>query len=426
MKILQVIHCFPPESMTGSEIYAYNLSKSLSKTHKVTVFYRINNTKKEEYKIIRDSYNGLDVYKINNTLRRYNSLEKIYKNRAIEEKFSQVLDEIRPDIVHIHHLLFLSTGIIDEIKKHNIPIVFTLHDYWLVCPRGQLLKSNLRLCKEPGRFSCIYCMARALNLKNLLSRLVNFSIRKNILFKSRIREIYGKVDLFISPSLFLRNKFIKLGMPSRKIIYCNNGIGLGLFEDIQKTRADKIRFGFIGTLISSKGIHVLIKAFKGIKQNNMVLKIYGTSPKNNGIFNYFNRVKNMARSNRHIRFMGTFNNKDIAGIFSNIDVLVVPSIWPENSPMVIQEAFESQTPVIASNIGGIPELVRDDVNGLLFKSGDVSDLRQKLKYVTDNPELLQKWRKNIPKVKDIEDNARELEKIYYSLLQSGQGIICQH
>ena len=428
MKILQVIHCFPPESMTGSEIYVYNLSKRLSKNHKVTVFYRINNPGEEEYKLVKDNYNGFDIYKINNTLRQYNSLEKIYKNKTIEERFLQVLDEIGPDIVHIHHLLFLSTGIIDEIKKRNIPIIFTLHDYWLVCPRGQLLKNNLKVCDKPMDSNCTFCLASGLNLRNFLRKLVRFSMRGGFLKNKGmdIKEIFEKVNLFISPSRFLRGRFIEFGMPPEKIIYSDNGMDLSLFKDIKKTRSDKVRFGFIGTLIPSKGVHVLIKAFNRIKGNKAALKIYGKAPSNNGIFDYHDRIKGMARGNRNIRFTGAFHNKDVARIFSEIDVLVFPSIWPENSPLTIQEAIITKTPVVASDIGGIPEMVKDGVNGLLFTPGDIYDLRQKLEYIIQNPNFLHRWREGIPEVKDIEDNARELEKIYSSLLKLRQETICQH
>ena len=428
MNVLKIIHCFPPESMTGSEIYACNLSKTLSKDHKVSVFYRINNRNFKEYKVIKDRHNGFDVYKINNTLRHYRSLQGIYKNKEIEKRFSEFLDEVRPDIVHIHHLLFLSIDIIDEIKKRNIPIIFTLHDYWLVCPRGQLLKNNLKVCDKPMDSNCTFCLASGLNLRNFLRKLVRFSMRGGFLKNKGmdIKEIFEKVNLFISPSRFLRGRFIEFGMPPEKIIYSDNGMDLSLFKDIKKTRSDKVRFGFIGTLIPSKGVHVLIKAFNRIKGNKAALKIYGKAPNNNGIFDYHDRIKGMARGNRNIRFTGAFHNKDVARIFSEIDVLVFPSIWPENSPLTIQEAIITKTPVVASDIGGIPEMVKDGVNGLLFTPGDIYDLRQKLEYIIQNPNFLHRWREGIPEVKDIEDNARELEKIYSSLLKLRQETICQH
>ncbi len=98
-----------------------------------------------------------------------------------------------------------------------------------------------------------------------------------------------------------------------------------------------------------------------------------------------------------------------------VDVLVVPSMWYENMPLVINEAFLSKTPVIASDIGGIPELIRDGVDSILFKAGDIEDLRKKIEYVINNPDIIEKFKKNMPRVKSIEDNARETEKLYNKL-----------
>lgn len=421
MKILQIAHSFPPESMTGSEIYAYNLSLSLAKNHTVSIFYRVDNPEQEEYEVIKDNYNGLTVYKINNTLKYYRSLKKIYNNKDIENKFLAVLKEAEPDIIHMHHLLFLSTGIIHEIKKQGIPIVFTLHDYWLVCQNGKLLKNNLRLCKDPVNANCLFCSIRFFNLKNLSKKLFYFLIQ-NMVSKARnieLENIYKDVDLFISPSIFLLNKFIELGMPSAKIIHSGHGINIDLFNDIKKTKSDKIRFGFIGTLIPSKGAHILIKAFNKIKEDKATLKIYGKSFTGNRIFGYYYKIKRMARRNKDIIFMDVFDNKNISDIFKEIDVLIFPSIWHENSPLVLHEAILSKTPVIASDIGGVKELI-NCYNGILFNVGDVKGLQEKMQYIIDKPENIERLKNDTPKVKSIKDNAKELEEIYSSILKHAQ------
>ncbi len=423
MKILDVIHCFPPESMTGSEIYTYNLSLCLAKNHHVSVFYRISNPKQKEYEITKNDYNGLVVYKINNTLKHYYSLEKLYNNREIENKFFEVLEEVKPDIVHIHHLLFLSLGIIHEIKKKNIPIVFTLHDYWLVCPKGQLLKSNLHLCKNSTQIGCSFCLARFLKFKNLLKELFKFLARGMSLrtYSAQLKCIYKDVDLFISPSRFLLNKFINSGMPLEKIMYSDYGINFDLFKDTEKIKSDKIRFDFIGTLIPSKGAHILIKAFNKIKSGRATLKIYGKHFTANKIFGYYYRIRRMARYNKNIKFMGMFDNKDVANIFKEIDVLIFSSVWEENSPLVIHEAIISNTFIIASDLGGVGELVKHGQNGFLFKAGDVRDLQEKMEHIIENPRSIESLKNNMPKIKSIKDNAEELERIYNSLLKSKKG-----
>lgn len=419
------MHSLPFENMTGSEIYAYNLSLCLAKNHEVSIFYRINDPKQEEYKVIKSSCDGLSIYKINNTLKHCYSLENLYNNKGIESKFLEILEGVKPDVAHIHHLLFLSVGIIREIKKRNIPIVVTLHDYWLICPNGQLLKSNLRLCRNPIKSNCLFCLIRFFDLKNLSKKWPLFIIN-NLISKTghgnNIEGIYRDIDLFISPSRFLLNKFINFGIPFEKIMYSDYGINFDLFKDTEKIKSDKIRFGFIGTLIPSKGAHILIKAFNNIKSCKMVLKIYGKHFNANRIFGYYCKIRRMARHNKNIKFMGMFDNKDVAKIFKEIDVLIFPSVWEENSPLVIHEAIISDTFIIASDLGGVGELVKHGQNGFLFKAGDARDLQKKMEHIIENPLDTESLKNNMPKVKSIKDNAEELEGIYNSLIKSKKGL----
>jgi glycosyltransferase involved in cell wall biosynthesis len=403
--------------MTGAEIYAYNLSKELSKNHHVSVFYRINDPCGKEYEVIKASYEGLDAHKINNTLKESNSLDKIYRNKKVEEKFLEVLDAVRPDLAHAHHLLFLSTGILDELKKRKIPVVFTLHDYWLVCPRGQLLKSNLELCEDPLSANCFRCLASGFNIKTIFKKILKYLSAAGFAKKFRvdIKNICDKVDLFIAPSKYLRSKFIKFGVSEDKIIYSDNGMNSSFFKDIEKIKSDKIRIGFIGTLIPSKGVHVLIKAFNKIKSDAAVLKIYGKAPVNNGIFDYARKVKRIAGRNKNIKFMGVFDNKDAGNVFKEIDILVFPSLWEENSPLVLHEAILTKTPVIASDIGGAPEFMRD--KRFLFKAGDTEDLSGKIDFFIKNPVAAKNTNDSIF-VKNIRDNAEEMEKIYEDLIRN--------
>ena len=167
MRILQVVHSFPPHNMAGTEIYTYNLSKELSKKSEVFVFYRVNDFKKREYELDYDKFNGFNIVTINNTFRFCDSFEKFYKNDIIAQQFAEVMDKIKPDIVHIQHLIFLSTTIIDKIKKRGIPIVFTLHDYWLICPQWHFLKKDLSICDNSAISQCLDCLGQQLCIKKL-------------------------------------------------------------------------------------------------------------------------------------------------------------------------------------------------------------------------------------------------------------------
>lgn len=446
LRILQVAHSFPPHNTAGTEVYTCNLSCELAKRHRVFVFYRINNREKNEFEIVKTEYKGLHIYALNNTFADCGSFEMLCDNKIITDKFAGLLDEIKPEVIHIQHLLFLSIGIIEAAKKKNIPIVFTLNDYWLLCPQGQLLRNNTNACQENAVSDCVKCMKYQLSLKkgvmgiyrSLRDKFPVFLIQmiKNIYFayarlsflskeeekkqielrERRIKQACAMVDIFLAPSRFIREKFTDFGIPQHKIIISPYGLNTLYFNKIEKKeQRGKIRFAFIGTFLPAKGAHVLISAFNRMRRRNAELKIYGSQRLYKGFEYYLKFIKKTGR-NKNIHFMGGYKNEDIGSIFSEVDVLVVPSIWYENAPLVIQEAFLAKTPVIASRIGGIPELVIDGVNGLLFNPADIQDLTEKIGYVIDNPEVINEFKKNMPSVKSIEINAGEMEEIYARLI----------
>ena len=180
----------------------------------------------------------------------------------------------------------------------------------------------------------------------------------------------------------------------------------------------------MGTLLPMKGVGFLISAFKGIKNRNIKLSIHGKLFPFSGFESYPGIFKKMVKADRRIELAGGYNNKDAGRILANIDVLVVPSLWLENAPLVIQEAFLSKTLVIASRIGGIPELINDGVNGLLFNPGDAHNLQEKMQNIVNNPDIIEKFKEKMPEVKSIGDNGREMEELYNRLLSANLSLRC--
>ncbi|HSE83898.1 MAG TPA: glycosyltransferase, partial [Thermodesulfobacteriota bacterium] len=158
-------------------------------------------------------------------------------------------------------------------------------------------------------------------------------------------------------------------------------------------------------------VHVLIEAFNKLTDGSAELMVYGDT---SYAPNYHERLRQMA-INPGIRFMGSFNNNRVYEILAETDVLFVPSIWYENSPLTIHEAALAGVPVITSNIGGMAELIERTKNGLLFQVEDASDLHEKMKLLIDNPRLIKKLKGKAEEVKSLEENAKELESIYLRL-----------
>ncbi|MCK4353156.1 glycosyltransferase family 4 protein [candidate division WOR-3 bacterium] len=467
MKILLVVHQFLPKYTAGTEIYTYNLAQELKRrghkvyiyTHSIAHFDRKYTVKQEEYnglnvrtiyyspfpsgirpaksvsvkysptvwgKIVKNYYKykgkmkaQLTVMKAQLTVFKTSLQAENYfmnlKNRFIENDFERYIETINPDIIHIHHLLHLSASIIKIAKREKMPIVLTFHDYWFMCGGILLLKPSLKRCEGPllGGVSCPFCLTPKHNLLIILFFYPFFAglcIYRNLYLKSILKD----VDIIIAPSKFLKEKYVRYGIPEKKISVLEYGMDTKKFKDFGKEKAKNLRFGFIGTIAPHKGVHILINAFKKIKDKDIELYIYG----NTSFFpSYFRKLKEKT-SGVDIHFLGKFAPDDIVKILKKIDVLFFPSIWYENCPLAIHEAFLAKVPVIASKVGAISEFVKDGENGLFFHTGDVDDLAKKMKIVIDNPDLIMKLSKNIEPVKTIEENTDELERLYIQLRTS--------
>ena len=392
MHILKIIHGYPPLYNAGSEVYSKSIVKELSKNHKVSVFTREENIYAPDFQIRKEIVSeNTGLYFINNPQGKDG-----YRHKAIDETFQELVLKLKPDVAHIGHLNHLSTGIVDVLKKHHIPIIFTLHDFWLMCPRGQFLtrsigqEDNHQLCDKQDHSKCasdcyrVYFSGKEKEEKVDLENWSGWTERR----MQETKEIVGKVDLFIAPAKYLMNRFITdFDIPKPKIQYLDYGFDTSYLKPTtDKNENELFTFGYIGTHIPAKGINLLIEAFKKLKHPAKLL-IYG---RENG--QSTQALKRLASSSRNeIEFLPEYKNEDIVtDVFSKIDCIVVPSIWAENSPLVIHEAQACHIPVITADYGGMKEYVQHDVNGLLFKHRDANDLHLQLEDAISNPDKMKK------------------------------------
>lgn len=420
MHILKIIHGYPLNYNAGSEVYSQSICNELSSKHKVSVFTREENPYSPDFTIRHENKSdNLNLYFVNNPQGKDG-----YRHKQMDENFAELVKHIKPDIAHIGHVNHLSTGLIDELNKLNIPIIYTLHDFWLMCPRGQFLTrsigkaNNFQLCEKQDDKKCatdcykVYFSGREENKKNDIENWSNWIHQRMVETKS----IINKVDLFIAPSQYLRNKFInEFSVPENKIVYLDYGFPTDYLTQTTKSN-HKINytFGYIGTLIPAKGVNDLIEAFKQIEEP-ATLKIYG---RDNG--QSTRALKLLASSSKNkIEFAGEYINHNLANdVFSNVDCIVVPSIWGENSPLVIHEAQSCKVPVITANFGGMKEYVQHNVNGLLFEHRNKNSLAEQMKFAVSNPDKMETLGERgylytaDGSVPNIQDHCKELEKLY--------------
>ena len=391
----------------------------------------------------RGEYNGLKVRTVNNTFKDVKTFRDTYRNDHIAKAFGQYLDETKPDLVHFQHVTCLSTTCITETADRGIPVFYTLHDFWLLCPRGQLLRRDLGICDGPEPHLCVFCNAYQLGvspeaagaryaripkrwprgglagwLDEMKKRIARNSFRGEADAAKQaaerlehIMDVCRRVSLFLAPSRFMMQTMRKLGLPG-KIAYLDYGYDLSRLARFKRKESPKIRFGYVGSIIPSKGVHVLIEAFRRVAAADAELRIYGAGYNFEGYENYEKELRAMAESDKRIIFAGPFDNANVKDVFSEFDVLVVPSIWYENAPLTIHEAIITGAPVITSDIGGMAEYVRNGVNGLTFRLGSARDLAKKIGMFAHDRSLLTKLRPDPSEVRGIEATAVDLEKLY--------------
>ena len=459
MRILEVVHGFPPAALGGSEIYAEAHARALQEHggDDVLVLTREHDPNRAEYDVRAADRDGLRVLCINNTFRDTRTFEDTYRNEAIGAIAARVIDEFKPDVAHVHHLTCLSTTIVRSLADRRIPCFLTLHDYWLLCHRGQLLDVDYRVCDGPDAESgdaCHACLgpaggagalgfAGALTMRALERRLPaapaqalrQVAERASALVFSNgeakeqerrriahMREVCAGVTHFLAPSRYMRDRFVRFGVPPEKITVTGYGIDHARFPIRLKPdptshrtwgppSGGPLRLGFLGSLMASKAPHLLLEAIGHLPPGSVSVDLYGGHVAYHGDDGYREQLEPLLRQ-AGVRLHGAIEHERVAGALSSIDVLVVPSIWPENSPLVILEAFRAGLPVVASRIGGIPEVVADGENGLLFCAGDSVALAGAIARLLQEPGLLDTLRAGIPPVRSIEDDVRFARSLY--------------
>jgi len=328
-------------------------------------------------------------------------------SREAKRKIARLIEETRPDIAHIHNLhAHLTTSILSPLKKAGIPIVWTLHDYKLVCPNSDLL-SGEEICERciPNRFHNI--VLRRCKKGSLGASFVAMLIA----LYDRLTRVPGRVDRFIAPSRFLENKLIEAGFDPGKIRWLPN------FVEAESRDAvpEGDYFLYFGRLSREKGIDILIRAAARLGRGR--LRILGDGPERPAL----ERLA-AEQGAADIEFLGRRSGEELRQILCGAQFAVLPSRWYENLPFSVMEAFASGKPVVASDLGGIPEMVDDGVNGFLFPSGDEEALADRIATLLDSPGLREEMgRKGREKAIELYGPEYHYERIMQIYRELGSG-----
>lgn len=448
MRVLLTVHQFLPKYAFGTERLTYDLGRELLRRgHEVSVLTTDHASPSLPHDTTWDyEYGGLRVRVIGVRLPETpNPLRYEYDNPRMAEHLRAYMEETRPDLVHVVHAGRLSGSVIPTAKSFGAPTVFTATDFWSLCRVIHLRRADTgELCEGPNRMgtNCMRCyIARAGGPQATRDRLLarpewqlgalSAASRAPVIRNTRhmwrtravvertgsLRRAVNAADVVLAPTRLNRELLISNGISPSRIRLSPYGIDTSdvLTAPRSPVHPETLRVGYIGSLARHKGADVLVRAFREVPKTLMKaeLKIYGDPSRDPA---YFRELRELAGNDPRVSFLGTFEGERIGWVLSEIDVLVVPSAWYENTPLVVYFAFASGTPVVATNLGGLSEAIVNGKNGLLFEMGDARDLNGQLLRFFLEPDLLATLRDGISPVRTARESVDELEELYGDLL----------
>ena len=326
-------------------------------------------------------------------------LRIIYSHKAAE-KICEVIEDFRPEVVHLNNFNYqLTPSIIYEIKKHNIPIVYTAHDVQLVCPNHKLKNERTeglcRKCYDGRYYNCIQnnCIHSS-KLRSVIGAAEAWIYRK--------KHTYKLIDRIICPSEFMEKELLhNMDLADRTQTLYN------FIDEIKPTGIERENYVlYFGRYSEEKGIRTLIKAAKALPAVQFVFAGRGD-------------MENEVNSVGNIRNMGFKTGAELRGIIEKAAFTVLASEWSENCPFSVMESQTLCTPVLGANIGGIPELIDEGVTGMLFESGNARELTEKIEYLYNNRELCRQMSENCKSISydTISDYADKIVKIYEEMIK---------
>ena len=452
MRIALLVHSFPPARLGGTEVYSEAYARALVRAgHEVFVYAAEKDVARADLSTREGSTSqrdGITVTWITNNL-FLGDFRETFDRPALVKPFEEFLDRAKPALLHAMHLIDVGASAPAAARRRAIPVGFTLHDYWLSCPRwGQRFHPDGAICEKIDLERCADCMTqftwrqpkgaagaargfrwvrdnlgvdlatpakktlRTLRAKGVAAAPRGDAAELRARLEERVRflreQAIDAVDLFLSPSKFLADEMVRFGIPKNRIVVSMLGIEKDWVSKVSRRPAPKTRVAFHGSLMRTKGAHVLLEAWGKLPADlraraSLTLRGAAREPA------YVEELKRAAKRVGAV-VEGEFPRSELAAKLSATDLLVVPSIWWENSPLSILEALAARVPLLVSDLGGMAELVREGRGGYRFRVGDAEDLARVLRECLETPGRLSECVAADAAVRSIDDDARELPR----------------
>jgi glycosyltransferase involved in cell wall biosynthesis len=446
-----VVHDFLPRHQAGSELYVAALcAGQRALGHSPTVFAASYAPENRQGALRWRLHEGVPVVEVVNNWEA-RDFPETYDAAWLQRAFTHVLETAEPHLIHVHNLLNLAFGLPALARGRGIPVVATLHDYTFACPSGgqRIHRRESHICHRIDPSRCARCFsespfhaqwhfgqaARALpdgRVRRLAARAARVPVLMHLGraitrgaatpattpadIERRLdvaREVFRHFQRIVAPSRSLADEYRSLGFPAERVEVSDYGFA-PVERAVPPTLATgRLRIGFMGTLVWHKGADVLVEAARLLPHERVVVRLHGDEH----VFPEYTRQMRSRASGLPVEFHGRYDHADVAAVLSQLDVLVVPSRWLENSPLVIHEAFMARVPVVASAIGGITDLLGEGAHGMLVPPDDPAALAGALRELIDSPHRLRDLADRAPAVKTIADDAAEWVARYESAIR---------
>lgn len=347
----------------GSETYYFALKTLLEKNGHKVIDFSMKDSRNYESPYSKYFVDNIDYNAKQNIINKIKLGTKLIYSLEAKRKLEKLIQEEKPDIAHLHIFQHqISLSILDVLKKYNIPVVYTAHDLQMLCPNYQMLSKG-KVCEKCKNNKYINCTINKC-IKNSFAKSALGTIEG---YFNKIYKKYDVIDKIITPSEFYRNKFIEFGVDENRVIHLTN------FLERDKPDVNLIEeeyYLYFGRLSHEKGILTLVKA---AIETNINLYIVGNGP-------IKNEIENIIKSNnaQNIKLLGFKKDQELIDIIGNSKAVILPSEWYENGPYSAIESLQLGRPIIGSDLGGIPELIKEGKNGFIFANGNINELKKSI------------------------------------------------
>ena len=409
VRVLWVAPGFPPTQVAGTELYTLALARELQRRgYEVRVVCPAFAQTTPIGALCEEEFEGIPVSRVH--LPVVKTLDGFYFSQEAGELFWSYLQHRPVDLVHFQHLIGFTASAVVACKRLNVPSLMTLHDSWFLCQQVHYMLPDGEFCTGPETVDkCVQCMlARhpGAPIQQQIPQAYFHMANRRELLKQAILQ----VDRLIVLSEFQRRNLDQYGFLHPKTIV--SPIGLEALPSVSRTRGDgRLRILYLGHVTKRKGLDVLMRAFARLPQDRVRLDIYGDIVDRA----YFEQEIRLGDAGDNVVCHGSYSKADLPRILSGCDLAVIPS-RAEFFPTTVRECLAAHTPVIASSVGGVPEMIEHGRTGLLFRSGDDVDLEEKLRQCLENPQLLEHLRTSSPPVRTMAQDVDQLEQIYAELV----------